>query len=109
MLDFDIYIIQRLSEKYKDIDKRGNCTLFFRRDKMDALHYTFLFMENKEDPPSYSLDVLRDYLGMSSKDAHTALVDVKQTGELIIRYMQVIRRATKDMKFKNSCRNNPLV
>ena len=107
--NFDDHIIKRLSEKYKDVDKRNECKLFFRRDNIDALSLTFLFFENNEEPNSYSMDTMRGYLGMSTKDAHQALTDVRQTGELIIRYMRVIRRAVKDMNFKDSCKNNPLI
>jgi len=108
ILDFDLPIIQRLSKKYKDIDNRGNTKLFFRRDRIDVMLLCFLFWENREDPKSYSMDAIREFLAMSSENAHTALQDVRDIGELAIRFMRLIRDRTKGVNFANACKNNPL-
>lgn len=109
VLDFDLHIIQRLSEKYNDVDKRGRTKLFFSRDKIDVLHLAFYFFENLEDPSSYTLDTLRELMGMSAENAHTALKDVYDTGELAIRFMQQIRNTSARLNFKDAVRRNPLI
>ena len=108
IFNFDLPILVRLSEKYKDLDKRGETKLFFGRDKIDVMNMAFMFWENCEAPESYSMDTIREFLGMSSEGAHTAIQDVKDTGELLIRFMRLIRARTNGTKFKNACKNNPL-
>ena len=107
--EFDLPIIKRLSEKYKDVDKNGRTKLFFARDKIDTLNWSFLFWENSIEPPSYSFYSIRELLGMSSKGAHTAIQDVKDCGELIIRFMRLMRAKTANVTFKNACKRNPLL
>ena len=109
ILNFDLPIIQRLSEKYHDIGKRGETKLFFGRDRIDSLLISFLFFENAEDPTSYSMDTLREYFGMSQDGAHTAIQDVKDSGEIIIRFMRQIRSLAGRLKFQDCCKNNPLI
>lgn len=108
IIDFDLPIIERLSKKYKDTDNKEKTKLFFRRDKVDLLNLSFLFFENLDEPTSYSMDILRDFFGMSSKGAHTALQDVKDTGELIIRFLKLARHTASKTTFKDACKNNPL-
>lgn len=108
ILDFDLHIIQRLCEKYHNVDNRGNSKIFFRRDRIDGLLLSFLFWENREDPASYSMDAVRDYLEMSKKGSHTAIQDVRDIGELIIRFMRLLRERTKSVNFKGACKRNPL-
>lgn len=109
ILNFDMYIIQRLSEKYKDVTQRGETKLFFGRDKIDGLLLSFLMWENREEPLSYSMDSVREFLGMSAENAHTAIQDVRDTGELIIRFMRLIRNRTENVKFKGAAKRNPLL
>ena len=109
ILNFDLPIIQRLSEKYKDVGKRGETKLFYGRDRIDTLLISFLMWENREEPTSYSMDATREFLGMSSEGAHTAIQDVKDTGQLLIRFMRLIRRQTGHVNFKDACKNNPML
>ena len=109
VLNFDLPIIQRLSEKYKDVSKRGETKLFFGRDKIDVLHLVFMFFENLPDLESYTLDAVRELMGLSSEGAHTAIKDVKDTGEIAIRFMRQIRSVAGRLKFKDCCKNNPLI
>jgi len=108
ILGFDAIIIDRLSERYNDLDKKGRNKLFFSRDKIDTLSWMFLLWENCSEPTAYNMDTIRDYLGMKSKGSHTAMKDVKDTGELIIRIMRLMRNKMQNVNFKNACKKNPL-
>ena len=108
-LGFDNYIIQRLSEKYNDIDKRGKTKLFFGRDQLDVMHMVFMFFENLEALDSYSLDSVRKLTGMPSEGAHRALKDVEDTGEMLIRFMRQIRQLAGRLNFKDAHKRSPLL
>lgn len=103
ILEFDWKIVQRLSEKYGNcgkVDKRT--TLFFSRDKLDVMAWCFAWFENMEDVTAYNMDDLRDYFGMSKDGAHDALKDVKDTGEILIKFLQLHRKVAKKVKFKGA-------
>lgn len=99
---FDLKIINRLSIKYKNIESKENTSsLFYPRDVLDLMNLVFYWFEDT-DLKSYSLDTLRDYLGISKEGAHDALKDVKDCAELLIRFMKLHRKLGKKIKFKGS-------
>lgn len=99
---FDLKIINRLSKKYKTVDpKEGTSSLFYPRDVLDIMNLVFYWFESF-DLKSYSLDNVRDYLGMSKDGAHDALKDVKDCAELLIRFMRLHRNLGSKIKFSGS-------
>ncbi len=102
ILRFDMVIINRLCKKYKNVDKEGNQNIFYMRDTVDLMHWMFACFENRSDLKSYSMDVMRDYFDMKRDGAHDSLVDVKQTAELIVRFMGLFRKNCKSVSFKGS-------
>lgn len=101
---FDLQIIERLSKKYDNINKENKSNLFYMRDTVDIMNVVFLWFENNGDLKSYSLDTLRDYLGISKDGAHDALKDVKDCAEILIRFMRLHRRLGQKILFKDSFR-----
>lgn len=99
---FDLPIIERLSKKYDNINKENKSNLFYMRDTVDIMNVVFLWFENNGDLKSYSLDTLRDYLGISKDGAHDALKDVKDCAEILIRFMRLHRRLGQKILFKDS-------
>lgn len=99
---FDLPIIERLSKKYDNINKENKSNLFYMRDAVDIMNVVFLWFENNGDLKSYSLDNLRDYLGISKDGAHDALKDVKDCAEILIRFMRLHRRLGQKILFKDS-------
>jgi DNA polymerase III epsilon subunit-like protein len=99
---FDLPIIDRLSAKYNNTNKEGKTDLFYPRDVIDAINLVFYWFEHNEDLKSYSLDTVRDYLGISKEGAHDAIKDVKDTAEIIIRFMRLHRNLSSKIAFKNS-------
>ena len=57
---------------------------------------------HNQDLKSYSMDSLRDYFGISKDGAHDAIKDVKDTAEIMIRFMKLHRNLASKIKFKNS-------
>jgi DNA polymerase III epsilon subunit-like protein len=99
---FDLKIIDRLSQKYGDTNKEGNNNIFFQRDVLDIMNLVFYWFEQNSDLKSYSMDNLRDYLGISKDGAHDALKDVKDSAEILIRFLKLYRNMASKVKFKDS-------
>lgn len=99
---FDLPIINRLSKKYGQTNKEGNSNIFFPRDVVDAMNLMFYWFEHNSDLKSYTLDNLRDYLGIDKEGAHDALKDVKDTAAILIRFMKLHRNIGQKVKFQNS-------
>jgi DNA polymerase III epsilon subunit-like protein len=102
---FDLHIIERLSNKYGNVNKEQRTDLFYPRDIVDAMNLVFYWFEHNNDLKNYTLDSLRDYLGISKDGAHDALKDVKDTAEIIIRFLKLHRTLGQKVKFKNSFTN----
>ena len=85
--DFDLIIADRLNKRYK-ITK----DLFWKRDRADVLEYSYHWFEGLADAPkNYKMDTLREFFGMSSENAHDALTDVKDSANILIRFMKLHR------------------
>lgn len=99
---FDLNIIDRLSNKYGNLNKEKRTDLFYPRDVIDAMNLMFYWFEHNSDLKSYTLDTVRDYFGISKEGAHDALKDVKDTAEIIIRFMKLHRNLGQKIKFKDA-------
>lgn len=99
---FDLPIISRLSKKYGNTNKEGNSDIFYPRDVMDLMNLIFYWFEQNSDLKSYTLDSLRDYFGISKDGAHDALKDVRDTSDIIIRFLKLHRKLAASIKFKDS-------
>lgn len=102
---FDLKIINRLSQKYKTIDTKENVSsLFYPRDVLDIMNLVFYWFESSE-LKSYSLDNMREYLGLSKDGAHDALKDVQDCAKILIRFLRLHRSLCQKIKFKGSFLN----
>lgn len=99
---FDLPIIQRLSQKYKNVNKEGNSSLFHPRDTIDLMNLVFYWFENNDSIKSYALDNMRDFLGIDKTGAHDALKDVKDCANILIRFLKLHRNLAQKIKFENS-------
>jgi DNA polymerase III epsilon subunit-like protein len=102
---FDLKIITRLAEKYKNIEqKEGTPNLFYPRDVIDIMNLVFYWFENL-DMKSLSLDNVREFLGINKDGAHDAVKDVKDCAKILIRFMRLHRKLSEKVKFKGSFLN----
>lgn len=99
---FDLPIIDRLSQKYGNTNKENKSNIFFPRDVIDILNLVFYWFEHNNELKSYTLDSVRDYLGISKEGAHDALKDIQDSAEILIRFMKLHRRLSNNIKFKDS-------
>lgn len=99
---FDLRIIDRLSQKYNNVNKEGRSSLFYPRDVIDIMNVVFYWFEGNDELKNYTLDNLRDYLGISKEGAHDALKDVKDTAQIMIRFLRLHRNLSSKIKFKES-------
>lgn len=105
---FDLRIIERLSTKYGNLNKEARSDLFYPRDVVDVMNVLFYWFEYNNELKNYTLDNLRDYLGLSKEGAHDALKDVKDTAEIMIRFLKLHRSLGNKVKFKGSFANATL-
>lgn len=105
---FDLRIIERLSTKYKNLNKESRCDLFYPRDTVDLMNLVFYWFENNNDLKNYTLDTLREYLGVDKEGSHDALKDVKDTASIMTRFLKLHRNISRKVKFKNSFGNDAI-
>ena len=100
---FDLKITDRLSQKYGNVDKKENkSNIFYPRDMIDLMHIIFYWFEGNSELKNYTLDHLREYFGIDKEGAHDALKDVKDSAEILIRFLRLHRSLGKKIKFRGS-------
>ena len=99
---FDLRITERLSIKYNNLNKEGKSSLFYPRDVIDLMNMMFYWFEGTNELKNYTLDHVREYLGISTAGSHDALKDVKDTADILIRFMRLHRNLANKVKFKGS-------
>jgi DNA polymerase III epsilon subunit-like protein len=102
---FDLQITERLSQKYNNLNKEKRSDIFYPRDVLDIMNLVFYWFERNADLKSYTLDSVRDYLGISKDGAHDALKDVRDSAQILIRFMKLHRSLSDKIKFKDSFSN----
>jgi DNA polymerase III epsilon subunit-like protein len=99
---FDLPIIERLSRKNKNVNKEGTSNIFFPRDVIDSINLVYYWFSHNNELKSFKLDTLRDYFGITKDGAHDAIKDVRDTAEIIIRFLKLHRNLAEKIKFKGS-------
>lgn len=82
---YDLIIANRLNEAYHGKE-------IFSRFSVDVMDISFLWFESNPKVLNLKLDTLRQFFGMASDQSHRALFDVKQTADLLGRYVRLMRR-----------------
>lgn len=84
---FDLPILKRYLNQYK-LPYR-----FFKREEFDLLDFcSHWFLYAKNPPKNYKLDTLLNKFQIDATNAHDALVDVKNTASILIRFLDLHRR-----------------
>jgi DNA polymerase III epsilon subunit-like protein len=99
---FDLKIIDRLSIKYGNINKENTTDIFYPRDVIDVMNLVFYWFEHNAELKSYTMDNLREYFGIDKTGAHDAIKDVRDTADILIRFMRLHRSLASKVKFKDS-------
>ena len=101
--NFDLKFVETLNKLHC---LQGEKTVLFNnRIQLELEDFMFSWFENSKDLPNLKMDTLRKYFGLSTKGAHSALVDVSQTGELLMRFLRLHRslQKTQNIRFKGAC------
>jgi DNA polymerase III epsilon subunit-like protein len=69
---------------------------------MDLMQHIYCWFENNSDVKGYSMDYMRDYFGMPKDNAHDALQDVKDTANILIKFLKMQRNLSKKIKFEKT-------
>ena len=100
---FDMHIVERMCQQYGPTNKKTNEQgLFSKINKIDVMDIIWLWTENNPDIKSISMDSMRDWMGLSTENAHDALKDVKDTANILIRFMKFYRSMAPKTKFEKA-------
>jgi exonuclease I len=103
IIGYDMHIVNRMCSLYGPVDsKTKEPQLFNGRDKLDLLHLCFYWFESNKDLKNFKLDTLREYFGISGKDAHNAIVDVQHTATILGRFLRFHRNISAKTNFKGA-------
>jgi DNA polymerase III epsilon subunit-like protein len=105
---FDMPIVQRMCELYGPLNKDKKQDIFNNIFKIDMMDIVFMWTENNPDIKSRSLTSMVEYLGLSENNsesisnAHDALQDVKNTANILIKFLNFHRKLAAKTKFEKA-------
>ena len=106
IIGYDMKIINRLCKEFGPWDeKRGEQQLFSKIYKIDVMDNVWMWTEGDPNVKSISMDSLRERMGLSSENAHDALQDVKDTANILIKFLKLQRSLLKKVKFEKTFAN----
>lgn len=106
IINFDMPIINRLCKRFGPYDdKRQSQKLFSPIYKMDVMDNVFMWTEGDPDVKSISMDSIRERMGISKENSHNALQDVKDTANILIKFLKTHRAVYKNLKIDKAFAN----
>jgi DNA polymerase III epsilon subunit-like protein len=109
ILGFDMIIITRLCKEYGPYNEdRNQQKLFHAIWKIDVMDNVFAWTEGDPSVKSISMDAMRERMGMSKDNAHDALQDVKDTANIMIKFMKTHRAVYQNLKIDKAFANGGL-
>ena len=103
IIGFDLIILDRLCREFGPYDKdRQQQKLFNKIHKIDVMDNVFLWTEGDPSVKSISMDSLRDRMGLSKENAHDALQDVKDTANIMIKFMKTHRAVYRTLEIEKA-------
>ena len=103
IIGFDMVIINRLCKEYGPFNKdRDQQKLFHAIFKIDMMDNYFMWTEADPSVKSISMDATRERMGMSKENAHDALQDVKDTTNIMIKFMKTHRAVYQNMQIEKA-------
>jgi len=98
---FDNIILDRLCKKYGRTDVNGKQNLYFTRDTIDIMKMATMWIGPTNDLRSFSMDSIREYMGLSTFGAHEALKDVRDEAAILIKFLGLHQTLAKKVQFKD--------
>lgn len=75
---------------------------FHANRHIDLMHLCWLFFDEKPEPANLRLDTIGSFMGLNMAGAHNSLVDVRNTGAILMKFLSYIREISSRSKFKGS-------
>lgn len=99
IIGFDMVIVDRICAQYGPYDAvREKQNLFHQIYKIDMMDNMYMWTEGDPSIKSISMNSIRERMGMSKDNAHDALQDVKDTANIMIKFMKTHRAVYKNLK-----------
>lgn len=96
-------IIDRLCREFGPYDEKSNRQkLFHQIYKVDLMDNLFMWTEGDPTIKSISMDSMRERMGISKENAHDALQDVKDTANILIKFMKTHRTVYRNLKIEKA-------
>ena len=103
IIGFDMKIVDRLCKQYGPWDeKRQTQKLFHQIYKIDVMDNVWMWTEGDPSIKSISMDAMRERMGLSSENAHDALQDVKDSANIMIKFMITLRAVYRNLKIEQA-------
>lgn len=103
IINFDMVIIDRLCREFGPYDEKSNRQkLFHQIYKVDLMDNLFMWTEGDPTIKSISMDSMRERMGISKENAHDALQDVKDTANILIKFMKTHRTVYRNLKIEKA-------
>lgn len=100
---YDMPIVNRMCKAFDPWDdKKQEQKLFNPIFTMDVMQHVYCWFEDNADVTGYGMDFMRDYFGMPKDNAHDALQDVKDTANILIKFLKLQRSLSKKIKFEKA-------
>lgn len=98
--NYDLIINKRLCKEFGPWDKKRNQQQLFNQVyKIDVMDNMYMWFEGDHDTKSVSMKAIREKFGMSDENAHDALQDVRDTVEIMRKFMKTHRAVFKNLRF----------
>jgi DNA polymerase III epsilon subunit-like protein len=107
ILSFDNIITQRYCEKYGPTRSDGSQGLFHGIYAHDTLQIHNLWFATQKYPAKYNMDELRGFYGLDKEGGHDALVDVRQTAQILLKFLQLHKDLAGKIKFRDAFGPHP--
>lgn len=104
--NFDIPVIDYMCRKFKLAGKDGTNPLFLTGFIMDAKEDINRWFFQSDRMNYTSFDNVRKLMGMSTKQSHRALFDVKQEAYLVVKLLNLYKNISNKIHFENCAKND---
>jgi DNA polymerase III epsilon subunit-like protein len=109
IIGFDMVIVNRLCKEYGPFNTdREQQKLFHAIYKIDMMDNYFMWTEGDPSVKSISMDATRERMGLSKENAHDALQDVKDCGNIMIKFLKTHRSVYQNLKLDKAFANGNL-
>ena len=106
IIGYDMVLVNRFCKNYGPWDESRQCQKIFSQVyKVDMMDNYWMWTEGDPSIKTRSMDSIRERMGMSTENAHDALQDVKDTANLMIKFMKTHRAVYRNLKLEKAFAN----